>query len=96
VPSPSDFLALPGDQYVIELAHADSAAELPEPAVPRGTVYKLRLHQNGGERWLLLWGAFDSVESARAARDEVSATGLAPGWPRRIAPLQAEARRTTE
>jgi hypothetical protein len=92
----SNFLALPGDQFVIELAHADSEAELPATAVPRGQVYKLHLRQNGSERWLLLWGAFESVDAARAARDEIAAQGITPGWPRRIAPLQTEARRTSD
>jgi len=89
------FANLPGDQYVLELAHADNAA-LDAPAVPRGKVYKLHLRQNGAEHWLLLWGPFDSIESARAARDEIAAQGVTSGWPRRIAPLQAEARRATE
>jgi len=87
----SEFANLPGEQYVLELAHADSA-DINAPAVAHGKVYKLHLRQNGVERWLLLWGPFDSVESARAARDEIAAQGATPGWPRRVAPLQAEAR----
>jgi len=93
--SDNEFTSLSGEQYVLELAHADSA-DLDVPAVPRGKVYKLHLRQNGAERWLLLWGPFDSVESARAARDEIAARGATPGWPRRVAPLQAEARRNSE
>jgi hypothetical protein len=91
-----DFLALPADQYVLELDHSDHAVEFAAPAVRRGQVYKLHLRQNGSERWLLLWGAFGDVESARAAQGEVAAQGTAPGWPRRIGPLQAEARRSSE
>ena len=87
----NEFASLPGEQYVIELAHADSPT-VDTPAVPHGKVYKLHLRQNGAERWLQLWGPFESVESARAARDEIAAQGAMPGWPRRIAPLQAEAR----
>ncbi len=93
--SDSEFANLPGEQYVLELAHADSAA-IEVPAVPRGKVYKLYLRQNGAGRWLLLWGPFDSIESARAARDEIAAQGATPGWPRRVAPLQAEARNLRE
>ena len=93
--SDSDFANLSGEQYVLELAHADSA-DIEVPAVPHGKVYKLHLRQNGAGRWLLLWGPFDSVESARAARDEIAAQGATPGWPRRVAPLQAESRRNSE
>ena len=93
--SDNEFANLPGEQYVLELAHADSA-DIEIPAVPRGKVYKLHLRQNGAGRWLLLWGPFDSVESARAARDEIAAQGATPGWPRRVAPLQAEARNLRE
>jgi hypothetical protein len=89
----NEFANLPGDQYVLELAHADSDA-IDLPAVAHGKVYKLHLRQNGAERWLLLWGPFDSIESARAARDEIATQGATPGWPRRIAPLQAEARKS--
>ena len=91
-----EFLELPADQYVLELDHADSAVEFAAPALSHGQVYKLHLRQNGSDRWLLLWGAFDNVESARAARGEASAGGIVTGWPRRIGPLQAEARRASE
>jgi hypothetical protein len=95
----SDFLALPGDQYVIELAHADSeasaAATRAELHLAHGKVYELHLRQNGGDTWLLVWGSFDDVGAARAARGELPADAHA-GWPRRIAPLQAEVRRTQE
>jgi len=92
-----DFLALPATQYVIELAHADSATGLDaartaaHPA--HGEVYELHLSQNGNESWLLLWGPFTDLPAARAARDEFAAQGATPGWPRRIGPLQAEVRR---
>lgn len=95
-PLPDDFLALPSDQYVVELARADSAGALAEPAVPAGKVYKLHLRQSGNGSWLLLWGPFDSIEKARRARDEAIAQDLTPGWPRPIGPLQAEVRRTSE
>ena len=99
-PAVSDFLALPGDQFVVELARAQSASDIAAQRSalqpPRGKVYELHLRQNGTESWLLVWGAFDSVEAARAARDELAAQGsVTPGWPRRIGPLQAEARRGT-
>ena len=86
------FLALPGDQYVIELAHGADESDLASVAAPgRGEVYKLHLRQNGADVWLLVWGSFADVGAARAARAEV--TQGTPGWPRRIAPLQTEVRR---
>jgi hypothetical protein len=97
VPAGHDFLALPAAEYVIELAHADSAAGLgvantaAHPA--HGEVYELHLSQNGNESWLLLWGPFADLTAARTARDELAAQGATPGWPRRIGPLQAEIRR---
>lgn len=95
VPAEHDFLALPAAEYVIELAHADSTAGLGTAAHPaHGEVYELHLSQNGSESWLLLWGPFADLPSARAARDELAAQGVTPGWPRRIGPLQTEARRS--
>lgn len=93
------FLNLPGEQYVIELAHAEHAADIATARaavhVPRGEVYELHLRQNGGDVWLLVWGNFDDVGAARAARGELPADAHA-GWPRRVAPLQAEVRRAQE
>jgi septal ring-binding cell division protein DamX len=94
-----DFLALPGDHYVIELAHAEREADVAglraSLHLPLGEVYELHLRQNGGDWWLLVWASFDSVEAARAARAELPAS-ITAGWPRRIAPLQAEVRRASE
>jgi len=89
---------LPGDRFVIELAHASSAAGLAAARaslhLPGGDTYEVHLRQNGTDNWLLVWGSFDSVEAARAARAGLAAqASVAPGWPRRVAPLQAEARR---
>jgi septal ring-binding cell division protein DamX len=100
-PAAADFLALPGDQFVVELAHTGSASDLAAQRsalqLPRGKVYELHLRQNGIDSWLLVWGTFDSIEAARAARDELAAQGsVTPGWPRRVAPLQAEARRASD
>jgi hypothetical protein len=98
-PSPvvaDDFLALSSNQYVVELARASSAGELVEPALPSGRVYKVHLRQNGNDGWLLFWGPFDSVETARSAREKAIAQNLTPGWPRPIGPLQAEMRRISE
>jgi septal ring-binding cell division protein DamX len=61
---------------------------------PHGELYEVRLRRDDGDWWLLLWGSFDSVEAARAARGELPApAGVSAGWPRRVAPLQAEVQR---
>jgi septal ring-binding cell division protein DamX len=90
---------LSGDHYVIELAHgereADIAAARAALHVPHGEVYELHLRQNGADAWLLVWGSFEDVGAARAARGELPADVHA-GWPRRVAPLQAEVRRVQE
>ncbi len=93
-----EFMTLPGDHFVIEMAHTSGKSELDavktSTHVPNGELYEVRLRQNGADAWLLLWGSFDSLDAARAARNTISASAT-PGWPRRIAPLQAEARRTS-
>ena len=94
-----DFLDLSGDQYVIELAHGDSqtsiAAAHAALSLPHGHAYELHLRQNGSDTWLLVWGSFDDVGAARTARSELP-TDAHAGWPRRVAPLQAEVRRAQE
>ncbi len=90
--SPVDFLALPADSYVIELARAATEAELGTPNLISETVYKLHLRQNDAEVWLLVCGPYASLQAARTAREEIAAQGAAPGWPRRVGPLQAEVR----
>lgn len=95
-----DFMDLAGDRFVIELAHASRPSELAAARdamrVPHGELYELHFRQNGADAWLLLWGSFDSIEAARAARSELAqSTSAAVGWPRRVAPLQAEARRVS-
>ncbi len=99
--SQHDFLALPGNHFVIELAHAEHEGDLANARdaahLPSGQVYELHLRENDADQWLLVWGDFDSIEAARAARAELLANGtMSPGWPRRIAPLQAEVRRAQQ
>jgi hypothetical protein len=93
-----DFLGLSGDEYVIELARGDQAniaAAHAALSLPHGQAYELHLRQNGSDTWLLVWGSFDDVGAAREARGELPADVHA-GWPRRVAPLQAEVRRAQE
>ncbi len=97
--SGGEFMALPGDHFVVEMGHAASRGELDAARsathVPNGDLYEVHLRQNGADAWLLLWGSFDTLEAARAARNKLSSAAGTPGWPRRIAPLQAEARRVS-
>lgn len=92
-PAAQDFLALPADAYVIELAHAATATDLAAPNPACGKVYKLHLHQNGADVWLLVCGPYENLQAARAARGELAAQGATAGWPRRVGPLQTEVRR---
>ena len=101
IPVNGDFMELAGDRFVIELAHAPKQAELAASRgamkIPRGELYEVHLRQNGADAWLLLWGTFDTIEAARSARSELAQGSSATiGWPRRVAPLQAEARRVSE
>lgn len=88
-----EFLDLPADAYTIELTHADSEAALTVPSAIAANVYKLHLRQNEADVWLLLCGPYNDLAAARAARDELAAQGLTPGWPRRVGPLQTELHR---
>ena len=81
-----------GELTLIELAHAASEAELTAPNAIGGKVYRLHLRQNDAEVWLLVRGPYESLQAARAARDELVAQGATPGWPRRVGPLQTEVR----
>ena len=92
-----EFLALPASDYVIELAHSANAADLAALRatlqLPRGQLYELHLRRDNGDWWLLVWGNFDSVDAARAARAELPPdAAINAGWPRRIGALQSEAR----
>jgi hypothetical protein len=101
IPANGVFMDLAGDHFVIELAHAprqsDLAASRDAMKIPHGDLYEVHLRQNGADAWLLLWGTFDTIEAARSARSELAqSTSATVGWPRRVAPLQAEARRVSE
>lgn len=91
--SAQEFLDLPADAYVIALAHAETEAALVAPRLAHAKVYKLNLRQNDVAVWLLVCGPYDDLDAARAARDEMAAQGVTPGWPRRVGPLQTEVKR---
>jgi hypothetical protein len=94
-------MSLAGDHFVIELAHASRRSELAASRdaihVPHGEFYEVHFRDNGDDAWLLVWGSFDTIDAARSARSELARSASAPvGFPRRVAPLQAEARRVSE
>ena len=96
-----EFLALPSASYILEIAHSANRDELAalrtNLRLPFGELYELHLARDGNDWWLLVWGHFADIESARAARSDLPALpSVNAGWPRRSAPLQAEVRRTTE
>ena len=96
-----EFLALPAASYIVEIAHsanrADIAALRANLHLPLGELYELHLMREGSDWWLLVWGHFADIESARAARSDLPAdAAVNAGWPRRVAPLQAEVRRSGE
>ena len=96
-----EFLTLPPASYILEIAHSTNREELAAVSanlhLPFGELYELRLARAGSDWWLLVWGHFADIESARAARSDLPPdAAVNAGWPRRTAPLQAEARRTTE
>jgi hypothetical protein len=96
-----DFMSLAGDRFVIELAHASQRSDLATTRdalhIAQGQFYDVHFLQNGGDAWLLVWGSFDTIQAARSARSDLTQnTSVAVGFPRRVAPLQAEARRVSE
>ena len=96
-----EFLALSGSSYVIELAHGSDKSRIDAVRaslqLPRGALYDVHVSRDGADWWLLVWGTFDGVDTARAARAGLpSDESINAGWPRLVAPLQNEARRTGE
>lgn len=96
-----EFLALSASSYVIELAHGSDKSRIDalrtSLQLPRGALYDVHVSRDGADWWLLVWGTFDGVDAARAARAELPSDGsINAGWPRLVAPLQNEARRTGE
>lgn len=62
-------------------------------APTHGEIYLLPLSRDGAPWYVAVWGDFDTVEAARAARGEAIAVGaMRAGWPRRAGPLKQELR----
>ncbi len=93
----NDFLALPGNRYVVELAHGNDPDGIMQLAnavgIPAGQLYRLHFTHNKTNAWMLVWASYESINAARSAFANLPNHGLLnAGWSRRIAPLQAELR----
>lgn len=86
----TDFLALPPEAWAIQLAAgAGEALRVPE-GLPAERAYLVPL---AGAAQVLVLAPYRSLEEARAEASALSARMGRPVWPRRIGPLQSEARR---
>ena len=91
------FRALADSRWVLELSRGIDRAAVEAVAsqapLSHGQVYLLTLQRDGANWYVALWGDFDSIDSARAARGEMLAAGVGDvGWPRRVGPLKQESR----
>ena len=92
------FAALPASHFTLQLAGAASAAGFPELierlAIDFRHCYVLKVDRDGGDWWLLVYGDFADLESARAAASALPQQALPQAlWPRRVGFLQGEYRR---
>ncbi|HET9483210.1 MAG TPA: SPOR domain-containing protein, partial [Xanthomonadales bacterium] len=91
------FLALPGGDYTVQLAHArtrDGFAQLlASLGLDPASAYALPFDRDGVRWWMLAWSSFPDAASARAAFSRLPRdAGANVGYPRRIALIQAELR----
>ncbi len=90
----TELLALPATSYTIQLTAARSfqgfAAFRQDLGVAVEDTFVIRVSRSGQDWWLMLWRDFPDLNSARDAAATLPKRGQF--WPRRLAPLQAEAR----
>lgn len=90
----SELLSLRPDAYTVQLAAARSFQGFVSFRQALGVAvedtFVVRVRRNGEDWWLMLWRDFADLASARAAAASLPDSGRF--WPRRLAPLQAEAR----
>jgi hypothetical protein len=85
----TDFFALPPEGWAIQLAAgAGEALRVPE-GLPAERAYLVPV---AGAAQVLVLAPYRSLEEARAEASALSARMGRPVWPRRIGPLQSEAR----
>jgi septal ring-binding cell division protein DamX len=93
-----DFLALDAARFTVQLARSSSPEGfdtlLTRLNVSSAVTYRVAIDQNGNTTWVLLWGDYPDIESARQAARALPAELVRGAWPRKIGPLQDEARRS--
>ncbi len=86
------FRQLADDAYTVQLTSLREASligrYLHRHQLDPDRIYRLRLDEGAGPRWLVLWGAYPSLERAERARAALPASVRSP-WVRRVEPLQA-------
>ena len=94
------FLQLEPTRFTLQLARTASRADAQVLAAQLGldgadaALFALPIEIAGRTQWLVLWSHFADAAAARAAWQAASTAGARPAaYPRRIGPLQAEARR---
>jgi hypothetical protein len=94
------FLQLDPTRFTLQLARTTSRADAQMQGAQLGldrvdaALFALPVEVAGSTQWLLLWSDFADADSARAAWQSAPTSGARPAaYPRRIGPLQTEARR---
>ncbi len=89
--SDRDFLRLSDRNYMLQLgsyANSDAAIDMvSRHSLSRSLTYIIEVDEGAGERWLVLYGDYNSLS---AANDTLSSlpSGIRSPWVRRISPLQ--------
>lgn len=94
-PNSERFIGWGKREYTIQLVAASSPADFASFAQQAGldlsTLHQVRLQQPEQTWWLLCYGRYDSLDSAKLAIAQLPNNARSSGaWPRRIGPLQAE------
>jgi septal ring-binding cell division protein DamX len=93
-----DFLRLDPARFTVQLARANSAdgfdTLLARLDVSTTATYRVAMGNAGSTTWVLLWGDYADIDSARQAARALPVELVRGAWPRKIGPLQDEARRS--
>jgi septal ring-binding cell division protein DamX len=93
-----DFLALDPSRFTVQLARASAPdgfdVLLARLEVSSAATYRVAMGQGAATTWVLLWGDYADIDTARQAARALPADLVRGAWPRKIGPLQDEARRS--
>ncbi len=85
-----EFRALAAEGYTVQLTSLRDAALierfLRHHSLDPTRVYRIRVDEGAGPRWLLLWGWYPTLEGAQTDRDALPGSIRSP-WVRRVGPL---------